>query len=91
MSVKDKLIKRFLTRPKDFTFEELVTLLEYYDYYLNNKGKTSGSRIEFINGKHERIKLHKPHRTKYLLDYQIKNIISVLKAGGFIDEEYNEV
>lgn len=91
MSVKEKLIKRFLTRPKDFTFEELVTLLGYYDYYLNNKGKTSGSRIEFINSKDERIKLHKPHRTKYLLDYQIKNIISVLKAGGFIDEEYNEV
>ena len=36
MSVKEKLIKRFLSKPRDFTFEELVTLLGYYDYYLDN-------------------------------------------------------
>lgn len=41
MSKQEKLIERFKTRPKDFTFEELITLLGYYGYYLDNKGKTS--------------------------------------------------
>lgn len=85
MSVKDKLIKRFLTRPKDFTFDELVALLGYFGYYLENKGKTSGSRVEFKNiYGHNPIKLHKPHGNNKLLEYQIKNIMKDLIDGGLI-------
>lgn len=48
MTRKEKLIARFRSRPKDFTFDEAVTLLSYFGYQLSNKGKPSGSRVEFV-------------------------------------------
>ena len=35
MSKKDKLIERLLKKPKDFTFDEMTSLLSYFDYDLN--------------------------------------------------------
>jgi hypothetical protein len=49
VSTKEKLIKRFLALPKDFTFDELVKLLTALGFSISNKGKTSGSRVKFIN------------------------------------------
>lgn len=83
MSKKEKLLAKLLSRPKDFTFSELETLLEYLGFYSDNVGKTSGSRVRFINDELEIvIKLHKPHHQKTLLPYQIKLIISNLEKGG---------
>lgn len=48
MGTKEKLIRRLQNRPKDFTFDEAKTLLNYFGYNLSNKGKTSGSRIMFV-------------------------------------------
>ena len=31
MGKKDKLIKRLLKKPKDFTFDEMESLLSYFD------------------------------------------------------------
>ena len=36
-----KLIQRFLKLPKDFTFDETITLLGYLGYRIHNKGKSS--------------------------------------------------
>ena len=60
MSTKEKLIERFKSLPKDFTFDELVTLLGFWGYHLKNKGQTSGSRVVFVKGE-DKIILHKPH------------------------------
>lgn len=49
MTSKDKLIDRFKSLPKDFTFEELVKLLGLFGFEQSNKGKTSGSRVRFMN------------------------------------------
>ena len=85
MSVKEKLIKRFLSKPRDFTFEELVTLLGYYDYYLDNKGKTSGSKAMFYNKhNHEPIRIHKPHNRKILLPYQVLDVYKSLKKENLL-------
>jgi hypothetical protein len=86
MSKKDKLINRFLTYPKDFTYNELITLLSYFGYYENNKGKTSGSRVTFINNCKHVIMLHKPHQKNHLKTYQIKLIIEELKKEGHLNE-----
>lgn len=40
MGQKEKLIQRLKTRPRDFTFQEAETLLNYLDYACVNKGKT---------------------------------------------------
>jgi len=62
MSVKEKLIERFRKQPKDFTFDELKSLLFGFGFVVNNKGKTSGSRVRF---QHTELKIiidiHKPH------------------------------
>jgi hypothetical protein len=77
MSKKEKLISRLLSYPKDFTFDEMKTLLESLGFEMFNKGKTSGSRIKFLKG-NIAIILHKPHPRKALLEYQLKQIVDVL-------------
>ena len=46
MNKKDKLLQRFRTLPRDFTFSEMEALFKSCGYTLNNKGATSGSRID---------------------------------------------
>jgi len=62
MGKSQKLLKRLLGSPKDFTFGELETLMAGLGFQLSKAGKTSGSAVRFIN--HDTghiIRLHKPH------------------------------
>ena len=61
MSKNDKIVERFMTFPKDFTFDEMEKLLSYFGYAKSNKGKTSGSRVMFKKDGSAPILLHKPH------------------------------
>jgi hypothetical protein len=85
MSKFNKLLERLLSRPKDFTYLELKSLLNGFGYSESNKGKTSGSRVSFIkdDSKHV-IMLHKPHPDNELKRYQIDLIIEELKEAGLI-------
>ena len=47
---KEKLIAKLKSNPKDFTFDEMKTLLEALGFVMSNKGKTSGSRVKFMKG-----------------------------------------
>ena len=47
MSKIDKLIEKVLSLSLDIAFDELIKFLRYFGYTLNNKGKTSGSRVVF--------------------------------------------
>lgn len=84
MSKKEKLIARLLSKPKDFTFEELTALLGQFDYRPVSLGKTSGSRIAFSNGENDYIRLHKPHPRNILKLYQIEDIIAALQERGLL-------
>lgn len=80
MSRKEKLIKRFLTLPSDFHYDEVVKLVRIYGYTEVKKGKTSGSRVKFINKENDTsIILHKPHPTGIMKTYQLKQIKKVLE------------
>lgn len=80
MSRKEKLSKRLQTRPKDFTYDEVRTLLLQLGFEEDQKGKTSGSRVIFINYKQNiSIDLHKPHPSNVLKIYQINKLIEKLK------------
>lgn len=83
MGKLEKMIERLKSKPKDFTFEEMQTLLLALGFELSNKGKTSGSRVKFFKDGMFII-LHKPHPRKELLSYQIKQIIEVLSEEGMI-------
>ena len=67
MGTMDKLLSRFLIKPKDFTFDELKRLLQGFEYF---EEQGSGSRVVFINKKlNHKIKLHKPHTGNILMRY----------------------
>ncbi len=75
MTKKDKLLVRFLSIPKDFTFDELSTLLQNMGFEVENKGKTSGSRVAFIHINFKKhILIHKPHPSKIINKIYLKQI-----------------
>jgi len=70
MGTKEKLIKRFKRQPKDFTFNELIHLFQVLGFEISQKGKTSGSRVEFINNEKElSYGAHKPHSDSVIKSY----------------------
>ncbi|MCL2185951.1 MAG: type II toxin-antitoxin system HicA family toxin [Treponema sp.] len=84
MSKKEKLIRRFQSRPVDFTFDELISLLTIFGYSIEAAGKTSGSRVTFSNENGDYLRLHKPHPRNVLKMYQIDDILSTLKEKGLL-------
>lgn len=85
MSKVDKLIQRLLSRPKDFTYDELVKVLKHFGYKEVKKGKTAGSRRAFIDEATKHIiRLHKPHPQNILKMYVIDNLIEELGNQGLI-------
>lgn len=88
MSKKDKLIERLRTVPKDFTYEELVSLLKYLGFEEVKSGKTSGSAVKFKNYKTNRIiYLHKPHPSNIVKKYILIYVIEELEKGGYLSEK----
>ena len=91
MSAHEKLLERFLTSPKDLSWDELKRLLKKYGYYQNNKGKTSGSRVKFENENSEIcLDLHKPHPKNILKPYQIADVLEFLKKIEVIKDEIDK-
>lgn len=85
MGTKEKLVERFKKLPKDFTFEETVRLLSFYEYQIQNKGATSGSRIRFKNIKSGNyIDIHRPHPGSIMKEWMMKTIYEHLKDNGLI-------
>lgn len=84
MTRKDKLIRRLLSKPKDFTWDELKTLLAGLEFEEVKVGKTGGSRRRFVNSSGVVISLHEPHPHNTLKRYQIEQVIESLKQEGLI-------
>ena len=84
MGTKEKLRDRFLKMPSDFTFDEMLRLLEGYGYVKSDKGRTSGSRVIFKNGDKRPIMLHKPHPGNIVKGYAMKQVYDDLKEAGLI-------
>lgn len=87
MGTKEKLIERLLSCPKDFTYDEAKRLFNIFGYKENNKGTTSGSRVEFVGeDKESPFILHKPHPGSILKHYVVKNIIDHIKKNNLIEK-----
>lgn len=85
MSQREKLIKRLLNKPVDFTYDELRKLLGKLGYKESQSGKTSGSRVAFFNEKIQHIiRLHKPHPKNVLKQYQVEQLVEELTTRGLI-------
>jgi HicA-like toxin of HicAB toxin-antitoxin system len=84
MARRDKLLIRFLSKPKDFTWQELVALLEGFGYSRAGGGKSGGSRVRFVHADRPPISLHRPHPRPVLKRYQVEQIEEVLRGEGLI-------
>lgn len=82
MGRKEKLVDRLLLKPKDFTWDELVTVLGYWGYSETKGGKTGGSRRKFIDENNNIISLHKPHPSNIVKAYVINDVIDHLILTG---------
>ena len=84
MSRKNKLVSRFRQRPKDFAWNELITMLKYLGYREVKTGRTGGSRRRFLHQEAATITLHKPHPQNVLKRYAIDQVLDVLKQENLL-------
>jgi len=83
MSKKEKLILRIKSKPRNFTFAEMESLLISLGFKKSNKGKTSGSRVSFVYGSIF-IEIHKPHPRNELKQYQINQVLKRLESEELV-------
>lgn len=83
----EKLLVRLLSRPTDFTWDELIKILRHFGYKELKKGKTGGSRRKFADETKHLINLHQPHPGKILKRYQIDLVVAALKEKRKIKDE----
>lgn len=77
MSKQEKLLARLKSKPKDFTWDELVAVMTACGYELKTTG---GSRRKFIHYETGATAfLHEPHPAKVLKAYQIRDILCHLE------------
>lgn len=85
MSQREKLKKRLLGKPRDFTYDEAKAILNQFGYKEDTRGRTSGSRVAFIHtGTKHIIRLHRPHPGSILKIYQIDELVETLRNQGVI-------
>ena len=83
MGKRDKLIYRLMKKPKDFTYDEMVSLLSYFGYELKQGG--IGSGVKFVkDGSNEVINFHKPHPNGILKRYVLDQVIEKLRKDGLL-------
>lgn len=87
MAKIEKLIEKLLSKPTDFTWEELIKILAHFGYRELRKGKTGGSRRRFADDENNIITLHKPHPRNILKPYTVKDVVAHLKERGKIKDE----
>ena len=83
------MINRFKNQPKDFTWEELVRLFGIFGFIVDYKGKTSGSRVLFVNGEDAHT-VHKPHPSNIIKAYEMKQVFDYMIEKGFINDKKQE-
>lgn len=75
---KNKLVNKFLSKPTDLTWQELIKVLSILGYEEIQAGKTSGSVCKFKNTYNHIIIIHKPHPDNIVKKYVIEKIIKTL-------------
>jgi hypothetical protein len=76
----EKLLSRLFSKPKDFRWGKLTTLLNSLGY---KKLECDGSRVKFYRASpRSLISIHKPHPEEILKSYQVKEIIQKLEGDS---------
>jgi len=87
MGTKEKLIKRFISQPKDFTFEEMIRLFGIFGFEVDNKGGTSGSRLSLVNKQKDlSYNMHRPYPGNVMKMYVMKQVLQYMIDNGLIEK-----
>ena len=78
MSRNQKLKARLFSNPKDFTWDELISVLRHEGYEQLPPGGTSARK--FADARSHIINIHKPHPGNIVKAYVIKLVCEALKA-----------
>lgn len=82
MSKREKALARLKSRPKDFTWGELVALMAASGYELKRIG---GSGRKFVHTATGTVMyIHQPHPSNVLKSYQVNAAIDELTEKGFL-------
>jgi len=81
MPKRDKALQRLLSGPSDFTWSELISVMEALGYQLRTVG---GSSRKFMRSD-AAFFIHEPHPRKVLKPYQVRGIIAFLRQEGDIE------
>lgn len=71
MGTKEKLIERFFTLPKDFTYDEVKRLFGLFEY-------TESSKDSYI--------MHKPHPSNIIKGYVMKQLLTYIRENKLIEK-----
>lgn len=77
----EKAKARLRMEPTDYTYDEAKSLMAKLGFKEHNKGKTSGSRVQFVRGT-EKTSLHKPHPDKRMPRYAVVMLKEYLESIG---------
>ena len=85
MSRHEKLKEKLVRLPRNFTYSELVTLLNGFGYIEEGRKRSSGSAVMFYNKEvNDKIMFHKPHPEKEAKRYILELIIIKLKNNKML-------
>jgi hypothetical protein len=82
LSTIEKLKLKLKERPTTFAFNDAARILTHEGYAEDTGGRTSGSRVRFINSEGVGISLHKPHPDSDLKKYAIDAVADFPEQEG---------
>ncbi len=80
MSRLEKSLSRLLSKPTDFTWHELVTLMNALGFELRTTGGSGRKFIQPETG--ATLFIHEPHPASILKTYQIRAVIQFFRQEG---------
>jgi hypothetical protein len=82
VSKREKALTRVKSKPKDFTWEELVALMTACGYELKRTGGPGRKFVHIATG--TVMYMHQPHPSNVLKAYQVREAIVELTEKGFL-------
>ena len=79
----EKLVERLMDCPRTFRFDDAVRVMAWHGFELDEKGRTSGSRVRFYRESDGRMMLmHAPHPRGELRAAAVREMASFLQEVG---------
>lgn len=86
MSTIEKLLKKMMTIPKDFTEADCDRIMAHFHYRKFN-ARGGGSGLKYVHESGNLVDFHSPHKKNgehNIKTYVIRTMIDELKARGYI-------